>query len=303
MRSERPKPLHRLCGRPMLMYVLDALGTLRRSTWPPSSWATRATGSPRRSARRRSASTSSSSSSACSGAPATPRSSAWSACPTTPRTRDVIVLPGDTPLLRAETIGRAGRRSTARTDAAATVLTARMDDPTGYGRIVRGKDDRVVRIVEQGDADRRGAGHRRGQHLGVLLPPVAAGAGAAPHRARQRPGRVLPDRRRRGAGRRPATPSARSWSTTRSRPPGSTTACSWPRPRPSCAVAPTSALLRSGVTMVDPVQHVRRHHRADRPGRHALPRRDPAGRHRHRRRHRDRPEHPPRSTAASARTA
>src|ERR1700754_1734208 len=25
MRSERPKPLHRLCGRPMLMYVLDAL--------------------------------------------------------------------------------------------------------------------------------------------------------------------------------------------------------------------------------------------------------------------------------------
>ena len=27
MVSERPKPLHRLCGRPMLMYVLDALGT------------------------------------------------------------------------------------------------------------------------------------------------------------------------------------------------------------------------------------------------------------------------------------
>ena len=27
MRSERPKPLHRLCGRPMLTYVLEALGT------------------------------------------------------------------------------------------------------------------------------------------------------------------------------------------------------------------------------------------------------------------------------------
>src|SRR5205807_873200 len=27
------------------------------------------------------------------------------------------------------------------------------DDPTGYGRLVRGKDDRVTRIVEQGDAD------------------------------------------------------------------------------------------------------------------------------------------------------
>src|SRR5689334_19400485 len=27
MQSERPKPLHRLCGRPMLMYVLDSLAT------------------------------------------------------------------------------------------------------------------------------------------------------------------------------------------------------------------------------------------------------------------------------------
>ena len=25
MKSERPKPLHRLCGKPMLMYVLDSL--------------------------------------------------------------------------------------------------------------------------------------------------------------------------------------------------------------------------------------------------------------------------------------
>ena len=32
------------------------------------------------------------------------------------------------------------------------MLTARVDDPTGYGRIVRGKDDRVARIVEQRDA-------------------------------------------------------------------------------------------------------------------------------------------------------
>ena len=36
--------------------------------------------------------------------------------------------------------------------AAATLLTARLPDPTGYGRVVRGKDDRVVRIVEQADA-------------------------------------------------------------------------------------------------------------------------------------------------------
>src|ERR1700754_414012 len=28
MRSERPKPLHRLCGRPMVLHVLDALAEL-----------------------------------------------------------------------------------------------------------------------------------------------------------------------------------------------------------------------------------------------------------------------------------
>jgi bifunctional UDP-N-acetylglucosamine pyrophosphorylase/glucosamine-1-phosphate N-acetyltransferase len=37
-------------------------------------------------------------------------------------------------------------------DAAATVLTARLPNPTGYGRIVRTKDARVARIVEQADA-------------------------------------------------------------------------------------------------------------------------------------------------------
>jgi bifunctional UDP-N-acetylglucosamine pyrophosphorylase/glucosamine-1-phosphate N-acetyltransferase len=65
---------------------------------------------------------------------------------------DVVVLPGDTPLLRPETIARlvAEHRLSG---AACTILTARMPDPTGYGRIVRvGNDDRVARIVEQADA-------------------------------------------------------------------------------------------------------------------------------------------------------
>ncbi|MEZ5296387.1 MAG: hypothetical protein R2697_09000 [Ilumatobacteraceae bacterium] len=35
---------------------------------------------------------------------------------------------------------------------AATLLTSVMDDPTGYGRVIRGKDERVLRIVEQRDA-------------------------------------------------------------------------------------------------------------------------------------------------------
>jgi bifunctional UDP-N-acetylglucosamine pyrophosphorylase/glucosamine-1-phosphate N-acetyltransferase len=65
---------------------------------------------------------------------------------------DVIVVPGDTPLLRAETV--AGLVAEHRlSGAACTILTARVSDPTGYGRVVRvGKDDRVVRIVEEVDA-------------------------------------------------------------------------------------------------------------------------------------------------------
>ena len=62
---------------------------------------------------------------------------------------DVLVLPGDTPLLRPETLTRlvADRR---RLVAAASLLTARLDDPTGYGRIVR--SDSGITIVEQRDA-------------------------------------------------------------------------------------------------------------------------------------------------------
>lgn len=65
---------------------------------------------------------------------------------------DVVVLPGDTPLLRPETI--AGLVTEHRlSDAACTVLTARFANPTGYGRIVRDDDGRVRRIVEHRDAN------------------------------------------------------------------------------------------------------------------------------------------------------
>ena len=64
----------------------------------------------------------------------------------------VLILPGDTPLLRNETIDRLVATHEQSGDAA-TVLTAMVDDPTGYGRIVRGRDNRVMRIVEQRDAN------------------------------------------------------------------------------------------------------------------------------------------------------
>jgi bifunctional UDP-N-acetylglucosamine pyrophosphorylase/glucosamine-1-phosphate N-acetyltransferase len=65
---------------------------------------------------------------------------------------DVLVLLGDTPLLRADTINALveGHRASG---AACTVLTAVLDDAKGYGRIVRSeRDDRVLRIVEEADA-------------------------------------------------------------------------------------------------------------------------------------------------------
>jgi bifunctional UDP-N-acetylglucosamine pyrophosphorylase/glucosamine-1-phosphate N-acetyltransferase len=64
---------------------------------------------------------------------------------------DVLVLPGDTPLLRPATVARLVRVHR-ESDAAATLLTAELDDPTGYGRVVRGRDDAVARVVEHGDA-------------------------------------------------------------------------------------------------------------------------------------------------------
>jgi bifunctional UDP-N-acetylglucosamine pyrophosphorylase/glucosamine-1-phosphate N-acetyltransferase len=62
----------------------------------------------------------------------------------------VVVLIGDAPLLRRETIAALVEHHR-RSGAAATVLTAVLADPTGYGRVVRGRDGRVVRIVEQRD--------------------------------------------------------------------------------------------------------------------------------------------------------
>ncbi|CAN5290405.1 hypothetical protein BH18ACT4_BH18ACT4_07960 [soil metagenome] len=65
---------------------------------------------------------------------------------------DVIVLPGDTPLLQATTVAALVREHRL-SGAACTILTAEVVDPTGYGRVVRRKDGRVARIVEEADAD------------------------------------------------------------------------------------------------------------------------------------------------------
>ena len=62
----------------------------------------------------------------------------------------VLVICGDTPLLRAETIRRLIEECR-EAKAAAAVLTAVMDDPFGYGRVLRDGAGHMTRIVEQKD--------------------------------------------------------------------------------------------------------------------------------------------------------
>ncbi len=152
MRSERPKPLHRLCGRPMVLHVLHALAELdvQRAVVVVGHGAARVT-------------------KAVSEQPPVglriefveqtvlrgTGDAVMVALTAFPDDgdydEDIVVLPGDTPLLRPPTLAglvRAHRRA----DAAASLLTAIVEEPYGYGRVIRDRNDRVARVVEQADA-------------------------------------------------------------------------------------------------------------------------------------------------------
>ena len=153
MRSTRPKPLHLLCGRAMVLYVLDSLtvSDVGRAVVVVGHGAERVTKK------------------LLDAAPDAPLEfveqevqrgtgdavgvalTAFSPEELDDPDADVLILPGDTPLLRPATIAALVEAHRA-TDAACTLLTASMEDPTGYGRVVRGKDGRVDRVVEQADA-------------------------------------------------------------------------------------------------------------------------------------------------------
>jgi UDP-N-acetylglucosamine diphosphorylase/glucosamine-1-phosphate N-acetyltransferase len=64
---------------------------------------------------------------------------------------DVVVLSGDVPMLSPETVKTLIRRHR-ESGASATILTAILDDATGYGRILRSADGSVLGIIEQKDA-------------------------------------------------------------------------------------------------------------------------------------------------------
>jgi bifunctional UDP-N-acetylglucosamine pyrophosphorylase/glucosamine-1-phosphate N-acetyltransferase len=141
MRSSLPKVLHPLAGQPMLGHVLDtahALGAARICVVYGHG------GDSVREAM---------SGYGCEWAlQAEQQGTGHAVMQAMPRMADmdrVLVLYGDVPLIRPETL------EGLIADAAGTslgLLTVILDDPTGYGRIVRDADGQVLRIVEQKDA-------------------------------------------------------------------------------------------------------------------------------------------------------
>ncbi|MDD2360425.1 MAG: bifunctional UDP-N-acetylglucosamine diphosphorylase/glucosamine-1-phosphate N-acetyltransferase GlmU [Syntrophaceticus schinkii] len=143
MRSETPKVLHCAAGRPLVRHVLDAVeeagitevvvvigqgaDMVREALGPQYNYALQekqlGTGD--------------------AVLKALPHLSA--------ECKEVLVVCGDTPLLRSETLAKLVR-SRQETGAAAAVLTGIFEDPQGYGRIIRTADDMVEAIVEESDA-------------------------------------------------------------------------------------------------------------------------------------------------------
>jgi len=152
MRSRTPKVLHDLCGRPMLLWpvhaaleagaarvvVVDSPARALEGVLPEG---VELAVQPR----------SDGTGGAVAAAMAQLESQAQA--PLEPGT-PVVVLSGDVPLVSAAAIGEL-TEAHAQGGAAATMVTTVLDDPTGYGRVVRGPDGSVERVVEtkkEGDA-------------------------------------------------------------------------------------------------------------------------------------------------------
>jgi len=137
MRSALPKVLHPVCGRPMLLWVIaaaQAAGAARVVVVDAPDRALEAAlplgvelaiqDEPR-------------------GTGDAVRAAAGHFAADAP----VLVLSGDVPLLTAQAIEELAA-SHAAGDAGATLVTSRLADPSGYGRVVRAADGSVERIVE-----------------------------------------------------------------------------------------------------------------------------------------------------------
>ncbi len=92
------------------------------------------------------------------------------AMPAIPDDHTVLVLYGDVPLTRAETLRNLLERAG---DDSLALLSVILEDPAGYGRVLRDNAGNVYRIVEQKDATRREQAVREA-NTGILAAPAAA---------------------------------------------------------------------------------------------------------------------------------
>jgi bifunctional UDP-N-acetylglucosamine pyrophosphorylase/glucosamine-1-phosphate N-acetyltransferase len=144
MKSRLPKVLHEIAGRPMIEHVLRAADTVSPST------VTVVVGHMAASVRERLAARPDVGFALQEPQLGTAHALQQAEPLLAGKTGTLVLLSGDVPLLRGTTLQHL--LDTHRgANAAATVVTATLDRPYGYGRIVR-KDGRIARIVEERDA-------------------------------------------------------------------------------------------------------------------------------------------------------
>ena len=144
MKSQLPKVLHPVCGKPMLSHVIHAVtqavhGRLAVVVPPNSKDISGQIDASIASVEQH-------------GANGTGHAVLQSEPFLDGRATHILVAYGDTPLLRPATLSQMMRRHES-SDAAITLLTAFLDSPQGLGRIIRNGNGNVVDLVEDVDAD------------------------------------------------------------------------------------------------------------------------------------------------------
>ena len=66
----------------------------------------------------------------------------------------MVILYGDVPIIREETIRELVDKSIEKGEKA-TILTSRIKNSTGYGRIIRDKDGKILKIIEEKDLEEK----------------------------------------------------------------------------------------------------------------------------------------------------
>ncbi len=144
MKSDMPKVLQPLAGRPLLQHVIDTARLLE----PAAIHVVYGHGGDR----VREALKSEQVSWALQAEQLGTGHAVMQAMPNVPDDHLVLVLYGDVPLIQRSTLEELLKLAGAK---AVSLLTAMLDDPTGYGRIVRNKRGQVKNIVEQKDASKK----------------------------------------------------------------------------------------------------------------------------------------------------